>query len=75
VRRWNPEQVVVLILHFGRVQASVRVPIPIGRWYKRLDSAEECWQGPGSPVAAELEVDGEVSLTLPPEACFLFVRE
>ncbi|HXH08970.1 MAG TPA: malto-oligosyltrehalose trehalohydrolase [Alphaproteobacteria bacterium] len=75
VRRWNPEQVVVLILHFGRVQASVRVPIPIGRWDKRLDSAEERWQGPGSPVAAELEADGEVSLTLPPEACFLFVRE
>jgi maltooligosyltrehalose trehalohydrolase len=75
VRRWSAEQEVVLILHFGRVQASVRLPIPVGRWHKRLDSAEERWQGPGSPVAAEFEADGESALTLPPEACLLFVRE
>jgi maltooligosyltrehalose trehalohydrolase len=74
VRRWCAEQEALLILHFGRAAAAVRVPAPVGRWRKRLDSAEEQWGGPGSPAPADLEADGEMALTLPPEACLLFVR-
>jgi maltooligosyltrehalose trehalohydrolase len=75
VRRWHAEQEVLLVLHFGRLQASVRVPAPVGRWHKRLDSADERWQGPGSLVSAEVESDGELSLNLPPESCLCLVRQ
>jgi maltooligosyltrehalose trehalohydrolase len=75
VRRWAAEQEAWLVFHFGRVAATVRLPLPLGRWFKRLDSAEERWQGPGSQIAAEIEADGEVVLTLAPESCLLLVRE
>jgi maltooligosyltrehalose trehalohydrolase len=74
IRRWEEQQEVLLILHFGRVQASVRVPAPVGRWHKCLDSTEECWLGLGSSLPAQFDADGEVLLTLPPEACALFIR-
>jgi maltooligosyltrehalose trehalohydrolase len=73
IRRWCEEQEVLIVLHCGRAQVSVRLSLPVGHWAKRLDSTDERWQGPGCTVAAELDCDGEVSLTLPPEACFLFV--
>ena len=74
VRRWCEVQDVCLMLHFGRSQTSLRLPLPVGQWHKRLDSAEERWCGPGSPVGLAVESDGEVSLTLPPESCLLFAH-
>ena len=57
IRRWCDVQDVWIILHFGRSQTSVRLPLPVGQWHKRLDSAEERWNGPGSPVECRNEVD------------------
>jgi maltooligosyltrehalose trehalohydrolase len=75
IQRWCDEQDVWMILHFGRSHTSARVPLPVGHWQKWLDSADERWGGPGSPISAEVESDGgEVSLTLPPEACVLFAH-
>jgi len=74
VRRWCEVQDVCMTLHFGRSQTSLRVPLPVGQWHKCLDSAEERWGGPGSPVGLAVESDGEVSLTLPPESCLLFAH-
>jgi maltooligosyltrehalose trehalohydrolase len=74
VRRWCEGQNVCMTLHFGGSQASFRLPFPVGRWHKRLDSAEARWCGPGISVGLTIESDGEVSLTLPPESCLLFVH-
>jgi maltooligosyltrehalose trehalohydrolase len=74
VRRWCEAQDVWMMLHFGPSQTSLRLPLPVGQWHKRLDSAEERWCGPGSPVSLEVESDGEASLTLPPESCLLFAH-
>jgi hypothetical protein len=63
-----------MILHFGRVPTSLRLPWSMGQWQKLLDSAEARWCGPGSPVGSEVKSDGEVTLTLPPESCLLFSR-
>ena len=63
-----------MILHFGRAQTSLRLPLAAGRWQKQLDSTEERWYGPGSLVSLEVESDGEVSLTLPPESCLVFAQ-
>jgi maltooligosyltrehalose trehalohydrolase len=74
VRRWCDGQEVWMILHFGRVPTSLRLPWSMGQWQKLLDSAEARWYGSGSPVGSEVKSDGEVTLTLPPESCLLFSR-
>jgi maltooligosyltrehalose trehalohydrolase len=74
VRRWYEAHEVWLILHFGQAPTTLRLPWPEGQWQKRLDSAEERWWGPGSPVGSEVKSEGEVRLTWPPESCLLFSR-
>lgn len=53
---------------------TVTLPVPAGRWRKRLDAAEEQWLGNGSTVPATLHSPGEVRLTLGPKTCILYVR-
>jgi maltooligosyltrehalose trehalohydrolase len=73
VRRWNANEEVVLVFHFGLGTTSVALPLPPGRWYKQLDSAEQRWQGSGSPVPVELLSAGEALLTLSPSMFVLLV--
>lgn len=73
VRRWSGDNEVFTVFNFGNAPVSVALSVPQGRWHKRLDSADERWQGPGSPVPAVLTSDGEVSLTLPAQAFVLFL--
>jgi maltooligosyltrehalose trehalohydrolase len=74
IRRWCEAQGVCVTLHFGHSRTALHLPLPVGQWHKRLDSTEERWFGPGSLVDLEIESDGEVSLTLPPESCLLFAH-
>jgi maltooligosyltrehalose trehalohydrolase len=77
VHRWchEPEaQEAVVVLHFGKEPTSLPLPIPVGQWQKRLDSADERWHGPGGSVAVGGDAEGYGSLVLAPEACVLFVR-
>jgi len=64
VRRWGRKEQVAAIFHFGDTTASVNVPLPNGRWLKRLASGDERWNGPGSNLPAVLHSDGEISVTL-----------
>jgi len=72
VRRWCQDEEVVVVLHFGHEPGSALLPIPAGRWFKRLDSAEERWCGPGGMAPAELQTEGEAMLTLAPESIVLY---
>lgn len=63
-----------VLLCFAKKTAHVDLPFPSGRWVKRLDSAEEKWDGNGSSVPTELTSDGHVKLTLPPMSAILFSR-
>jgi maltooligosyltrehalose trehalohydrolase len=74
VRRWCAVQEVWMMLHFGRGPTSLQPPWSSGHWHKRLDSAEQRWGGPGSPVGSAIAPEGEATLTLPPESCLLFAR-
>jgi maltooligosyltrehalose trehalohydrolase len=74
VRRWCEEQEALIVLHFEPQEASVSVTIPPGRWHKQLDSGEERWHGSGSRLPAVIHSPGEVTLTLPAEACALYLR-
>jgi maltooligosyltrehalose trehalohydrolase len=72
VRRWGRGEQVAVIFHFGDAARSVNVPLPSGRWLKRLASGEERWNGPGPDLPTELHSDGNVSVTLTEQA-FLMV--
>ncbi|MGA2936537.1 MAG: malto-oligosyltrehalose trehalohydrolase [Syntrophobacteraceae bacterium] len=72
VRRWGVKEQVAAIFHFGDAAVSVNVPLPYGRWLKRLASGDERWSGPGRDLPTVLYSDGEVSVTLTKHA-FLIV--
>jgi anti-sigma factor ChrR (cupin superfamily) len=72
VRRWGREEQVAAIFHFGDTAVSVNIPLPPGRWLKRLASGEKRWNGPGRDLPAVLHSDGKVSVTLTQHA-FLMV--
>ncbi len=73
VRRGAGEEQICTIMHFGRSPATLKLPIPMGLWRKILDSAEPRWYGSGSNVPASIRSEGEVSLTLPPQAVVLLL--
>ncbi len=72
VRRWGREEQVAAIFHFGDTAVSVTVPLPHGRWLKRLASGEKRWHGPAPTCPTVLHSDGNVSVTLTKQA-FLIV--
>jgi hypothetical protein len=72
VRRWSEDDAVLMVFHFGTAQASVTLPVPAGRWHKRLDSADQAWHSPGSALPPLLIGDEDVNLPLSPQAVVLF---
>jgi len=72
VRRWGREEQVAAIFHFGDTAVSVNIPLPSGRWLKRLASGEKRWHGPGRDLPTVFHSDGKVSVTLTQHA-FLMV--
>ena len=51
------------------------LPLPVGRWKKILNSADQDWLGPGSLVPKEIESTGSIEMPVMPHAVLLFVRE
>ncbi len=74
LRRWRNGSEAMSVFHFGDAPVPIALPVPVGRWHKLLDSAEERWNGPGGMVTQVLSSEGEVNLSLPPQAFVLFVR-
>ena len=64
----------LLIFNFGAGVAPLTVPASQGRWEKRLDSAAECWRGPGSALPPALSCDERLSVSAPGETVLLFAR-
>lgn len=75
VRRWKGPEEWALVFHFGGNKASCRIPVPQGRWIKRLDSADARWLGPGSLVRQDLLSSGAVHLELQPECVMILKKE
>jgi maltooligosyltrehalose trehalohydrolase len=70
-RRYASSRVFVTF-HFSEEPTELTIPIPQGRWYKRLDSADEKWGGKGSQTPATLESRGEVQLASGPWTFLVF---
>jgi maltooligosyltrehalose trehalohydrolase len=75
LRRWSGNSEVFAIFNFGDREASAVVSVPGGRWYKRLDSADERWQGKGSSLPEMLRLNGEAMLALSPMSLALFEKD
>jgi maltooligosyltrehalose trehalohydrolase len=75
VRRWSEGSQAVLLFNLSREPGPVVVPMPPGRWHKRLDSAEERWRGGGSTIPEQLSIKTEANLTLNPWSLVLFSKE
>jgi maltooligosyltrehalose trehalohydrolase len=75
LRRWSGKSEAFALLNFSDAKANVALSLSDGRWRKRLDSAEERWQGCGSSLPDVLEAHGESILTLSPKALVFFERD
>jgi maltooligosyltrehalose trehalohydrolase len=75
IQRWSEGNEAGLVFNLSQDQSSVTIPIPAGRWHKRLDSAEERWWGKGSAIPEQLDTKEKVTLTLNPWALALFIKE
>jgi maltooligosyltrehalose trehalohydrolase len=75
VRRWHDNDQAAVAFNFGGTENTVNLAFPAGRWRRLMDSAEECWQGPGSAVPELLESTGSAALTLRPYSFALFAGE
>ncbi len=75
LRRWADNSDVFAVFAFGEDQAILDLPVPVGRWRKLLDSADERWDGGGTSLPDTLESDGEARLMLSPRAAVLFGKE
>jgi maltooligosyltrehalose trehalohydrolase len=75
VRHWGGEVQIAAIFHFGDTAVSVTIPLPYGRWLKRLASGEKRWNGPGRDLPGVLHSEGKVSVTLTKHAFLIVSRQ
>jgi len=71
-RQWNGRDAVLLVFNFNTERAAFDLPVPAGRWKKRLDSAEARWAGPGGIAATEFAAEGQVRMEAAAEACLVY---
>jgi maltooligosyltrehalose trehalohydrolase len=57
LRRWIAGNQVFCVMNFDRREAAFNASLPSGNWRKLLDSANEEWLGPGSPLPEKIETD------------------
>jgi maltooligosyltrehalose trehalohydrolase len=69
LRRWHGEHAVFAVFNFAGQPASVRLPLPAGRWTKRVATGETDGLQPG------IESTGEYEMSIPAEAFVLYVKE
>ncbi|MFC2021725.1 malto-oligosyltrehalose trehalohydrolase [Chloroflexota bacterium] len=75
LHRWNGDNQAVMAFNISGDPVSVTLPVPAGKWHKKLDSAEELWAGGGSAVPQSLNSKGKITVTLNPWAFILFIKE
>jgi maltooligosyltrehalose trehalohydrolase len=64
VRYWHQGEHLLVVLCFADAPVTVQMKVPAGKWTKLLDSSQELWGGPGSPLAKELRAEELISCEL-----------
>jgi maltooligosyltrehalose trehalohydrolase len=75
VRRWTEQDEALMLLHFSSSPEEVTVPLPPGRWVKRLYSADPCWEGNGATPAVLTHTNEKCRITLSPRSLALYARD
>jgi maltooligosyltrehalose trehalohydrolase len=60
---------------FADGERQLTLPIPPGRWLRRVASADAEWEGPGARLPERLTSNGEVNLVLPPHSFVCYTRD
>ncbi|MBI2908934.1 MAG: malto-oligosyltrehalose trehalohydrolase [Chloroflexi bacterium] len=72
LRRWGEGDQVFAAFNFDDAPAQTSLPLPPGRWRKRLDSSETRWLGSGSSTPDTLESPCNIVLPLSARSFVLF---
>jgi maltooligosyltrehalose trehalohydrolase len=72
ITRWDSSSRAFVAFHFNEEPTELTLRIPPGRWHKRLDSAEQQWDGKGTQTPTILESPGEVRLAFGPWTLLVF---
>jgi len=74
VRRWSASSHIFTMFNFDQRPRQLTVPIPVGRWQMKLDSAEPRWGGGASQASDLLVSQGEVQMSLSPWGVVLYAQ-
>ena len=72
IERGDSTDRTLLIANLNTIAQSVPINVAGGCWRKVLDSAEEKWRGPGTPLAQELDGPECGQVKLAPRSFGLF---
>lgn len=72
VKRVRHRSETALVLNFEKRETRLAKVELYGKWRKVIDSADEKWEGPGSPAPETFRTDG--SMTLAPRSFVLYER-
>jgi len=64
ITRWSGENRIAAAFHYGDGHRQLAMPVPAGRWQKKLDSADTRWGGQGSNAPGTLISSGEAQISL-----------
>lgn len=64
IRRWSDTEEICIVFHADETPVSARIPLPVGRWKKLVDSTDVEWGGSGSALGGAIDSDGEVVMAL-----------
>ena len=71
---WESTQALALF-SFSKEAQTPSFPWPGGAWEKRLDSADPRWGGPGTLALADVQGEGERSLTMQPLSAVVYLQK
>ncbi len=74
VRRWSGLSHILALFHFDPKPTQLALQFPVGRWQKKLDSAEPRWGGGGSQGSEVLASHGEAKVALGPWGVVLYAE-
>jgi maltooligosyltrehalose trehalohydrolase len=74
VRRWSGLSHILALFHFDPRPTQLALQFPVGRWQKKLDSAEPRWSGGGSQASDILASHGEAKVALSPWGVVLYAE-
>ncbi len=63
-----------LVLNFLEHDSAINVPLKVGRWHTRLDSADSRWLGGGSRLPETMESTGSMEIVLGPRSAILLLE-